>query len=362
MKARSIFHIILASCCLIAVYQPVSAQITPDDTLSTERSRVIPQNSSTERIEGGARRGANLFHSFQEFNVDQGRGAYFANPAGVENILSRVTGGNPSEILGTLGVLEGNANLFFLNPNGIIFGSNTKLDVRGSFLGSTSDSFIFDNGFVFSAANPQSPPLLTISVPVGLQFGRNPGAIRFLGTSGFQSSRHGLGLTVPPGRTVALVGGEMTLQGAFLGAPGGRIEIGSVAPLSQIRLHSADGGWRLGYEGSQGFQNIEVSRSLIDTSVRANNNFQLLSSDGDISIRASNLDIGGTSIVRASTFTALPGGDITIDVENLTLREGTNVVSVAFDRGKAGNLTVNASESITLTGAIDIGSFISPTL
>ncbi|GAB4201722.1 MAG: hypothetical protein Fur006_54490 [Coleofasciculaceae cyanobacterium] len=221
---------------------------------------------------------------------------------------------------------------------------------------------MFDNGFAFSAANPQSPPLLTISVPVGLQFGRNTGAIRFLGTSGFRSSVLGLGLTVPPGRTLALVGGEMTLQGAFLGAPGGRIELGSVAPLSQVRLNPVDGGWTLGYEGSQGFQNIEMSRSFIDTSIRANDNFQLLSSDGDISFRASNLDIGRTSVVRASTFTALPGGDITIDVENLTLREGANVSTITFNRGKAGNITVNASQSVTLTGAINIGPFVSPTL
>ncbi|GAB4201719.1 MAG: hypothetical protein Fur006_54480 [Coleofasciculaceae cyanobacterium] len=138
MKARSISHIILASCCFFAVHQPVSAQIIPDETLGTERSRLTPHNPSTERIEGGARRGANLFHSFQQFNVNEGRGAYFANPVGIENILSRVTGGNPSEILGTLGVL-GNANLFFLNPNGIIFGLNTKFRcerlVSGKYIG-----------------------------------------------------------------------------------------------------------------------------------------------------------------------------------------------------------------------------------
>ncbi len=79
-------------------------------------------------------RGANLFHSFREFNVEEGRSAYFTNPAPIENILSRVTGDNPSQILGKLGVL-GNANLFLINPNGIIFGQNASLDVRGSFVG-----------------------------------------------------------------------------------------------------------------------------------------------------------------------------------------------------------------------------------
>ena len=89
----------------------VRAQIVPDATLGAESSQVIRgqqiRGMISDRIEGGATRGANLFHSFQEFNVGAGRGAYFANPTGIENILTRVTGGNPSEIMGRLGVLGG---------------------------------------------------------------------------------------------------------------------------------------------------------------------------------------------------------------------------------------------------------------
>ena len=120
----------------------VRAQIVPDGTLGAESSVVTPDveinGIKSDRIDGGATRGANLFHSFQDFNVGEGRGAYFSNPTAIENILSRVTGSNLSEILGTLGVL-GDANLFFINPNGIVFGSNASLDVRGSFVGSTAD-------------------------------------------------------------------------------------------------------------------------------------------------------------------------------------------------------------------------------
>jgi filamentous hemagglutinin family protein len=98
------------------------SNIVPDDSLGAESSVVTPNfdDLPVEVIDGGAQRGANLFHSFREFNIDEGRGAYFRNPTGIENILSRVTGGNRSDILGTLGVL-GNANLFLINPNGIIF-------------------------------------------------------------------------------------------------------------------------------------------------------------------------------------------------------------------------------------------------
>jgi filamentous hemagglutinin family protein len=153
---------------MAASVSSVEAQIIPDGTLGQENSRVIPNlevnGVGSEVIEGGAIRGANLFHSFSEFNIGEGRGAYFSNPAGIVNILSRVTGKNPSHILGTLGIL-GNANLFFLNPNGIIFGPNARLDLRGSFLATTADSFVFDSGFEFGASNPQ-PPLLTINIPV----------------------------------------------------------------------------------------------------------------------------------------------------------------------------------------------------
>ncbi|MCC3510331.1 MAG: filamentous hemagglutinin N-terminal domain-containing protein, partial [Microcoleus sp. PH2017_17_BER_D_A] len=89
------------------------AQIVPDRTLGTENSRTVSDsinNLPSDRIEGGASRGSSLFHSFREFNVGEGRGAYFANPNGIANIFTRVTGSNSSNILGTLGV-QGNANL-----------------------------------------------------------------------------------------------------------------------------------------------------------------------------------------------------------------------------------------------------------
>jgi filamentous hemagglutinin family protein len=233
MKARSIFRIILASCCLLTDHPPILAQIVPDETLGAESSRVMPQNSSTERIEGGARRGANLFHSFQQFNVNQGRGVYFVNPAGIENILSRVTGGNPSEILGTLGVL-GNANLFFLNPNGIIFGLNARLDIQGSFLATTANRFTFPDGNEFSASNPQTPPLLTVSVPLGLQYGlQQPAPLVNAGN-----------LEVGQGQNLTLVGGTVVNTGKLI-ASGGQIGVAAVPERSLVRIGT---GQLLGWE------------------------------------------------------------------------------------------------------------------
>ncbi len=159
--------------------RPLLAQIQPDNTLGAEQSLVTPsviQGLPSDVINGGARRGGNLFHSFLNFNVADGQRVYFGNPAGVLNILTRVTGNNPSAILGTLGV-DGGANLFLLNPNGILFGANSRLDIRGSFTATTANSFQFPNGSQFSAVQPDAPPILAINITPGLQYGTSPANI-----------------------------------------------------------------------------------------------------------------------------------------------------------------------------------------
>ena len=129
----------------------VTAQIIPDRTLGGENSRVIRNRMTrgirSDLINGGARRGSALFHSLREFNVPRGRGTYFVIPDGVRDIFTRITGKNPSRIFGTLGVIKnpslgtlGNANLFLINPNGLIFYKDARLDMNGSFLGTTASS------------------------------------------------------------------------------------------------------------------------------------------------------------------------------------------------------------------------------
>lgn len=131
-------------------YSDVEAQIIPDNTLGAESSTINSVDELRFIIEGGATRGANLFHSFSEFNIGEGLSVNFANPEGATNIFSRITGSNISKIFGTLGV-EGAANLFLLNPNGIIFGENARIDVGGSFIATTAKSISFADGQTFSA-------------------------------------------------------------------------------------------------------------------------------------------------------------------------------------------------------------------
>ncbi|MDB9341350.1 MULTISPECIES: filamentous hemagglutinin N-terminal domain-containing protein [Cyanophyceae] len=180
------------------------AQIVPDATLGVESTIVTPnadvRGLPASLIEGGATRGVNLFQSFSEFNIGDGQRVYFNNPTGIENIFTRVTGSGLSNILGTLGV-DGQANLFLLNPNGIVFGPNAQLDVAGSFLGTTANSFVWENGLNFSATNPEPAPLIAVTLVPGLQYGANaPGDITSIGN-----------LTV--GQNLTLAGGNLDLQG-----------------------------------------------------------------------------------------------------------------------------------------------------
>ncbi|PAX46956.1 hypothetical protein CK510_28950 [Brunnivagina elsteri CCALA 953] len=197
---------------------PALAQsnLVQDNTLGSEASRVIfnSRNTPNEAIEGGAQRGQNLFHSFREFNVSENRGVYFhvLDPS-IQNIFARVTGSNRSDIFGTLGtrqLIDGNlsrsnANLFVMNPNGIIFGGNASLDINGSFYGTTANGIQFGNQGNFSTINPQTPGVLTV----------NPSALFFdaVAKQGEIVNRSIDGLEVLPGRALGLVGGNIFLEG-----------------------------------------------------------------------------------------------------------------------------------------------------
>ncbi|MEG4290495.1 filamentous hemagglutinin N-terminal domain-containing protein [Microcoleus sp. D2B6] len=322
------------------------AQIIPDNTLGPESSRTVLDtinNLPSDRIEGGATRGTSLFHSFGSFNIGEGRGAYFANPSGITNIFSRVTGGNQSNILGTLGVL-GNANLFLINPKGIVFGPQAQLDVRGSFLASTADSIVFNNGVEFSSANPQGAPLLTVNIPAGLRFRENPGAIVNAAsvTQVIQGQTLPVGLAVPPGQTLALVGGDVIFNNGFATAFSGNIQLGSVASPGLVSFNITPIGLGLDYTNVANFGNIELSGLSALTASGPGG--------GAIGLRGGNVTLRDGSSLLSDTIGSMDGRGINIEATRFSLLDGAFVASGTTGTGAGGPISIRTAENMELKG------------
>ncbi|WP_414544791.1 filamentous hemagglutinin N-terminal domain-containing protein [Nostoc sp. CCY0012] len=367
---------------------PVEAQVVPDKTLPT--NSIITTEENISRIEGGSKGGGNLFHSFENFSVPTGTTVYFNNASDIQNIISRVTGKSISNIDGIIRA-NGKANLFLLNPNGIVFGKNARLDVGGSFIGTTASSLKLSDGGEFSALNPQAPPLLKIATPIGLQFGSNSGAIQVQGTSqgliapssiNSPTVRNSVatGLSVTAGKTLALVGNNITLNGATLAADGGRIELGSVSN-GVVILSPFPQGWSLDYKGVSSFGDINLSnQSLIDASGERGGditikgkNVSLFSGSalliqnqdspdlGNINIEAlDSLTLEGISpngrfpsILRTESLGTGSGGNINITASKLTLERRGGISNRNYGNGLGGNINISASDSVNVLGGIN---------
>ncbi|OBQ16678.1 MAG: hypothetical protein AN488_19705 [Anabaena sp. WA113] len=331
--------------------QAQQSNIVPDNTLGAESSQVIGnfQKLPIEVITGGATRQINLFHSFQEFNISEGRAAYFFSPSGdIQNILARVTGTNPSGIFGRLGTFGNSSpNLFLINPNGIVFGKNASLDVQGSFVGTTANGVQFGNQGIFSATNPQAAPLLTINPSVLLfnQIQANGGIIN---QSQAPAGKNPIGedvtgLRVADSKSLLLVGGNINIDGGNIRAYGGNIELAGLAAPGNVELNIA--GDNLGLVIPENVERADVSLSNgAEINVRS-------AGGGNIKIQARNVNLAGQSILRAGIEKGLgtpdsQGGDITINATGQTkLMDNSFIANVLQARafGKAGDINIKSS-------------------
>jgi filamentous hemagglutinin family protein len=363
---------------LLVATLPVLAQVVPDNTLGTQ----VIQTGLVFGINNGTRSGSNLFHSFSQFSVPTSGVAIFNNATDVQNIFSRVTGNQISNIDGILKT-QGGANLFLMNPNGIIFGPNARLELGGSFFGTTASAIKFEDGIEFNAANTTTPALLSVNVPIGLQMGSNPGQILVQGTGhtitrigpSFLNRGNPEGLQVSAGKTLALVGRDIILDGGLLMADSGKIELAALS----------NGQWVMGQDNefstlgstlTPQFGDIQLrAAALVDTSGLKAGSIQfrgrnITLQDGSIVLGqnfgpqsgqtiqilgSESLVISGTtpfvsSRISTQSLGSGQSGSINIDVPNLSISDGATVASATFGSAQSGDVTIHARDSIQMTG------------
>jgi len=226
---RTYLSLLFACVTIILGNESANAQISTDSTTATQ-----VKGNAVFPIGAGTVNGSNLYHSFSRFNVPEtgtvfGIGNSSIQGDRITNIINRVTGDTPSTILGTIQSRQAfpNANLYLLNPNGIVFGVNAKLDIGGSFTASTGTAIGFNNGQILEAISSKS------SFPNG-----NPLNIQFGVTQAAGIINQG-NLTVPSGQQISLVGGTVISTGE-LNAQNGRVDILTVDGKHQVELRSPD--------------------------------------------------------------------------------------------------------------------------
>jgi len=354
----------------------------------------------------GQQFGGNLFHSFQQFNLSEGETATFSGANSVQNIITRVTGGSPSMIDGTLRSTIPNADLYFLNPYGILFGQHAKLDLQGGFHASTADYLKLQDGGRFETRQLNNS-LLSVA-PVA--------AFGFLTDSPASITAQDSILSVAPMKPLSLIGGNLQFQGSI---PVQFDDTNTYATFASSLFHTAGGQISLVAVGSSGEVlmnpdltltgrggDITLNRTLVDTSGLSSGNLKIRGGRlqmHDSSLQANTLgeflggvmDIqlteslladstsfyfnafssktlsqghGGSIAIKVPEFTAsriilatatsgATSGDVDIAVMRLKLLEGAGITSGSASLAKSGDLTINATESILMSGR-SIGSHL----
>jgi filamentous hemagglutinin family protein len=283
-------------------------------------------------ITGGTRAGTNLFHSFGDFNVPNNNIANFLNDSGLttSNILGRVTGGNLSSISGmiqTTGFRQ--ANLFLMNPSGIVFGSNASLNVGGSVTFTTANYMrLGDNGRFNAIPSATADALLSTQPVTAYGFlGANPGAITIEGSQ----------FKVSEGKGVSLVGGDITIRSGALkndtvrstsiSAPGGQINLVSIASPGEALAGTFTQAPNINSLPFEALGTIQISqKSIVDTS-----------GDG-----------GGTVLIR--------GGRFVIDDSRIS----ANVTGSATEQRAGPNIDIQVTRDATIQHAAVLETDVAP--
>lgn len=293
---------------------------------------IVIQNGNRFNIFGNkiSPDGANLFHSFGQFNLETGQSANFQISPNIQNILGRIIGGNPSVINGLIQVTGGNANLFLMNPAGIIFGQNASLNVPASFTATTATGIGFGNNNWFQTVGNNNYANLSENPTAFVFNSAQPGSIINAGN-----------LTVPQGQNLTLLGGNVINTGK-LTAPDGTISLVAVPGNNLVRISQP--GHLLSLEVAPTTSNAQINALDLPT---------LLTGSAAIE---TGLRVSPTGIVQLNSGTTIPtqtGTTIVSGNLNTTGQMGGNVQLFGNRVGLIG-ANINAS-GINQGGTVLIG-------
>ena len=334
------------------VLPPVVTDIVPDFAPGRDLGTLVTSNVGVHTIDGGTLAGANLFHSFASFSLAQAETARWvqttADPASIANVINRVTGGSTSYISGTIdSTAIPNADFWFVNPAGIVFGQGALVDVPAAAHFSTAGRLRFADGESFEIATPDGS---TLSMA-------NPVAFGFLGGQGdivFDQAS----FSVPAG--LSLTGANLSFSNSTVG--GGAVIIGAVGDdAAEVALDGSADTALSGQLALDAFSGVlSVSDGLIAINaghLALSNNSSIVSANdastgAGLTITANTVELDGNS--HLSTYSQFvstaDGSDIRIAAGSVALRGGSYIDTLTQGAGRGGDISI-AAGSLDLSGA-----------
>ena len=281
----------------------------------------------------GKQVGGNLFQSFGIFGLTTGEKATFTGPSTVTNVIGRVTGGSASSVNGTIQSTIPGANVYLINPAGIIFGPNATINVSGSFYASSADYVRMSDGARFQATNPDASTLSAAA----------PAAFGFLNAAPPAITVNGATLQTSTGQTLGLVGGPINIAGATLNAPRGTIQLAAVASTGEVPVNPLN-------QSALTVTQMAPISIMQSSTLGVGNFFAGAGGAGSMFVNAGAVTIDDSTIEGISNGPAA-GGPINIAASSLSLTDSASILSNAFGTGNSGPITVNVSGALSLTNS-----------
>lgn len=315
---------IIAVCSSVTL--PLSAAVVLDGSVGQAGALQGPAYQITDTL--GQQSGSNLFHSFSQFSLDESESATFSGPESINNIISRVTGGELSSINGQLNSSIPNANLYFFNPAGIQVGTSASVNISGSLYLSTANYLKFSDNTQFSTQELNNSQL-SIAQPSAFGFLSPPQAMTF---SPFEN-------IFAANQKVHLSGGDLTLDDTYIAAPGGVIDLRSGASDGEVQL--------------QEFSDTFTQHGSIQISNQNTWLTVLADKAGSLYMKANHIDLQGANF-DLETYDG-DGGQLWIQTHDLNM-DGADFFTMTAGKGKSADTLIEATGTIRLQNEADIKS------